>query len=67
MCRWRPTRVLWAAYPLLMLWVVVATGNHWLLDAVLGAATAATSFYAARWLARARPQAWAFSPAKATA
>jgi membrane-associated phospholipid phosphatase len=50
-----------------MLWVVVATGNHWLLDAVLGAATAATSFYAAQWLARARPQAWAFSPAKATA
>jgi hypothetical protein len=66
-CRWRPARVAWALYPLVMLWVVVATGNHWTLDAVLGWATAGASFYAARWLARARPQAWAFSPAKATA
>jgi hypothetical protein len=67
MCKWRVTRLAWALYPLLMVWVVVATANHWTLDAVLGAATAAVSFYAARWLARARPAAWAFSPAKATA
>ena len=53
--------------PLILVWVVVATGNHWVLDAVLGAATAAVSFYAARWLAQKRPEAWAFSPAKATA
>ena len=67
MCTWRPAKILWALYPLVMVWVVVATGNHWTMDAVLGAATAAVSFYAARWLARARPQAWAFSSAKATA
>ena len=67
MCKWRPARIAWALYPLLMVWVVVATANHWTLDAVLGWATAAVSFYAARWMARARPHAWAFSPAKATA
>jgi hypothetical protein len=63
MCRWRVARIAWALYPLLMLWVVVATGNHWTLDAVLGAATAGASFYAAQWLALARPKAWAFRPA----
>ena len=42
-------------------------GQPLVLDAVLGAATAAVSFYAARWLAQKRPEAWAFSPAKATA
>jgi hypothetical protein len=67
MVKWRPARTFWALYPLIMLWVVVATGNHWVLDAVLGAATAALSFYAARWLARKRPEAWAFSPVKAPA
>src|SRR3954451_16637052 len=29
MCKWRPARVFWAVYPLLMVWVVVSTGNHW--------------------------------------
>jgi membrane-associated phospholipid phosphatase len=67
MCTWRPARIFWALYPLIMAWVVVATGNHWLLDAFLGAATAGLSFYAAQWLAQKRPEAWAFSPAKATA
>jgi hypothetical protein len=67
MVTWRPARVFWALYPLLMAWVVVSTGNHWILDAFLGAATAGLSFYAARWLAQKRPEAWAFSPAKATA
>jgi hypothetical protein len=67
MVQWRPAKIFWAVYPLVMLWVVVATGNHWVLDAVLGAATAGLSFYAARWLAQKRPEAWAFSPIKATA
>jgi hypothetical protein len=62
MVKWRPARIFWATYPLLMLWVVVSTGNHWVLDAILGGATAALSFYAARWLAQMRPEAWAFSP-----
>jgi predicted membrane metal-binding protein len=67
MCTWRPAKLFWAVYPAILFWVVVATGNHWVLDAVLGAATAGVSFYAARWLAQKRPEAWAFSPAKATA
>jgi hypothetical protein len=67
MVTWRPAKIFWAVYPLVMLWVVVATGNHWVMDAVLGAATAGLSFYAARWLAWARPEAWAFSPIKAGA
>ena len=65
--KWRSLRIFWALYPLIMFWVVVSTGNHWVLDAVLGAATAALSFYAAKWLAQKRPEAWAFTPAKATA
>jgi hypothetical protein len=66
MVHWRPAKIFWACYPVLMLWVVVATGNHWVLDAILGAATATVSFYAARWLAARRPDAWAFTPAKVT-
>ena len=61
----RPARYFWAAYPALMFWVVVVTGNHWVLDAVLGAATAAISYGVARALALSRPEAWAFSPVRA--
>lgn len=66
-CRQRGARIAWALYPLLMTWVVVATANHWILDAFLGAATAAVSFGVAVWLARVRPAAWAFEPVRATA
>jgi membrane-associated phospholipid phosphatase len=59
----RVTRILWLAYPVLMCWVVVVTGNHWILDAVLGGATAGISLVAARWLAKQRPEAWSFHPA----
>jgi hypothetical protein len=46
----------------------VGTGNHFILDAVLGALTAAISAYcASRLLARARPHAWAFHTTGATA
>jgi hypothetical protein len=54
-------RVFWTIYPLLVVFVIVATGNHFLSDAFLGAITAGLSAYAASWLARARPAAWAFS------
>lgn len=64
-CKHRFARIAWAIYPLIMSWVVVVTANHWWLDAALGAATAAVSAYAAAWLARARPAAWAFTPARA--
>jgi len=61
--RWRALRLLWLIYPLLMAFVIVATANHFILDAMFGALTAGVSAYGARWLARARPAVWRFSPA----
>jgi membrane-associated phospholipid phosphatase len=63
--RWRALRILWLLYPLLMAFVIIATANHFILDALFGALTAAVSAYGARWLARARPAVWRFSPAPA--
>jgi hypothetical protein len=60
-------RAFWTVYPLLVVFVIVATGNHFLADAFFGACTAGVSAYAASWLARARPAAWAFSRTGATA
>jgi hypothetical protein len=61
-------RVAWRLYPFLVTFVVVATGNHFIMDAVLGALTAAVSAYVAHsLLARARPNAWAFRHAEAGA
>jgi membrane-associated phospholipid phosphatase len=63
----RALRVAWALYPLLVTFVVVATGNHFIFDAAAGALTAAVSAVAAQsLLARARPAAWAFHPAGAS-
>src|SRR5580700_11211890 len=62
--RWRALRVLWLLYPLLMAFVIIATANHFVIDALLGAVTAAVSAYGALWLARARPAAWRFSPVR---
>jgi small-conductance mechanosensitive channel len=52
--RRRAARALWAAYPLLVTFVIVATANHFLADAVLGALTVALAFAGARALAAAR-------------
>jgi membrane-associated phospholipid phosphatase len=63
--RW-PARIAWSLYPLFITFVVVATGNHYLTDAFLGALTAGlAALLADRLLARARPQAWRFSQAPA--
>jgi PAP2 superfamily len=51
-------RMLWSAYPLLVLFVIVATGNHFWLDAAAGAAVACAAAFAARALARVRPANW---------
>ena len=57
----RPIKVLWLIYPVLIAFVVMATGNHYLTDVVLGALTAAASWMlASRLLARARPDVWQF-------
>ena len=62
--RRRVVRVLWRGYPAVVTFVVIATANHWWLDAFLGAATAAVSALAAQaLLARARPEAWGWDPA----
>jgi hypothetical protein len=63
----RVTRAIWAVYPFVVAFVIISTGNHFVTDAVLGAATAGFGAWTAAWLARARPAAWAFQPAKATA
>ncbi len=64
----RPLKVAWALYPLLVTWVVVVTGNHFIVDAVLGALVAGVSALAAqRLFARARPGAWAFRPVQVEA
>ncbi len=66
----RIVKVLWMLYPLLMAFVIVVTANHFIVDALLGAFTAAASAYGATWLARARPGVWRFSsvaPARLTA
>jgi len=60
----RSTRVVWTIYPLVVIFVIVATGNHFITDAILGALTAAVAAAAARWMARARPAAWTFAPAR---
>jgi membrane-associated phospholipid phosphatase len=62
--RW--VKALWMFYPVLITFVVVATGNHFLTDVFLGALTAAAStLLANRLLARARPDVWAFGRATA--
>jgi membrane-associated phospholipid phosphatase len=62
--RSRVAKVLWAAYPLLVTFVVIVTGNHWFMDAVAGAAVAGTSaLVATHVLSRLWPAAWSWSPA----
>lgn len=57
----RPLKVLFFLYPFLITFVVVATGNHYFFDAVLGALTAGLSaLLSKQLLARWRPEAWSF-------
>jgi membrane-associated phospholipid phosphatase len=62
--RHRVSKVLWAAYPVLVFWVVVVTANHFWIDGAAGLLVAVLSALAAREvLARARPAVWSFRPA----
>jgi hypothetical protein len=66
--RSRVLKLLWSLYPAVVTFVVVVTANHFWMDAALGAFVAALSALAARAaLARARPEAWAWRTAKASA
>ena len=61
-------KVIWLSYPLLVTFVVVATGNHFWLDAALGAVVAAASAWIANAaFARVRPEVWAWRRAPAEA
>jgi membrane-associated phospholipid phosphatase len=62
----RIAKAAWMVYPLLVLFVVVVTGNHFWLDAAIGASVAAVSALVAhRLLAPRRPGHWAFRTAPA--
>ena len=52
---------LWLLYPLLVTWVVVATGNHYLFDVVLGALTAGIAWLIANQLGKRR-DGWKLHP-----
>ena len=62
----RALKVALSAYPLLMTYVVVASGNHFWLDAVFGLLTAALAVGAAMLLARLNSD-WSFGSATRTA
>lgn len=59
---WRAPKVLWALYPLLVAFATVATANHFIADAILGACTAALGTLGALGLARLRPEVGSFAP-----
>jgi PAP2 superfamily len=67
LARHRVTRVVWSVYPFVVVVVIISTANHFVTDALLGAVTAACGAWTAAAMARARPAAWAFQSAKATA
>jgi membrane-associated phospholipid phosphatase len=64
-------KAVWVAWPLLVAWVVIVTGNHYWVDVVLGWGVALGAALIAReLLARARPEAWSWrvgSPREAEA
>jgi membrane-associated phospholipid phosphatase len=54
------TRAFWAAWPLLVVWVVIVTANHYWVDAALGWMVAAAAAFIAFRLAKVRPELWAW-------
>jgi PAP2 superfamily protein len=62
--RWRALKVFWSIYPLIVVFVIVVTANHFIADAVLGAVAAGLGALAARAIAKTRPTVWSFEPAR---
>ena len=56
-------RAWWSVYPLVVLFVIVVTGNHFWFDAAVGAAVASVAAVTAHQLARVRPERWAWQSA----
>jgi len=65
--RMRAARAFWLAYPLLITFVTIITGNHFLFDVVTGLGTAGVAAVVAHRLAAIRPHAWALQPARSSA
>lgn len=62
--RYLVSRIFWALYPLLVLFVVIVTANHFWLDAAAGALVAVlAALIAHRLLAQLGPGSWAWRPA----
>lgn len=63
----RALKIAFLCYPLLMTYVVVATGNHWWIDGLFGLVTTALAAGVATVLARIRGERWTFHPRPAGA
>jgi hypothetical protein len=61
-----PARLFWRLWPLLIAFVTIITGNHFIFDLVLGLATAGVSAVVAHRLGAIRPHAWALQPARSS-
>ena len=60
-CRHWWSRTFWAMWPILVLWVVIVTANHYWVDAALGWIVAITAaLIAQRLVARVRPAQWSW-------
>jgi membrane-associated phospholipid phosphatase len=59
----RALKVFWACWPLVITFVTIITGNHFILDAVAGLATAGIAAAVAQRLAAFRPHVWSLAPA----
>ena len=61
-----PIRAFWLAWPLVITFVTVITGNHFLLDALLGVACAGVAATVAHRLGAIRPNAWALPSSRSS-
>ncbi len=53
-------RALWSVYPMFVLFVIIATANHYWFDAAAGAAVACLAALSAHQLARVGPESWSW-------
>jgi hypothetical protein len=66
--RTRALKLVWAAYPAVVTFVVVVTANHFWIDAAIGVLVAGISAWgASAAFARVRPESWAWRSAEASA
>jgi membrane-associated phospholipid phosphatase len=56
-------RAFWLSWPLIIAFITIITGNHFIIDVVLGVATAGVSAVVAHRLAAIRPV-WGLQPSR---